>query len=144
MKRMNINLYEDEWQKKAVIHGKNQFWMGVLYIPNQNNLKSREEGKYSMKIQIAHFKKNILKGLFWVYAWTFETTGDDEDAIKNIKESDYYSENCNFKDPKVEIQFETLVSSGCNAFEIYDRIGYKYFHRPLYSTKMEDNFNENT
>ena len=81
---MNINLYEDEWQKKAVIHGKDQFWMGVLYVPNQNNQKSRDEGKYSVKIQIAHFKKNVLKGWFWVYAWSFETTGDDEEAVRNI------------------------------------------------------------
>ena len=84
----------------------------------------------------------MFKGWFWVYAWTFDTTGNDEDTIRNV--SNCYFENMNWKDPKYELSWDIMVSSGNQAFEGYDRIGYKYYNKPLFSIKFEDSFNENT
>ena len=47
MKRINWEMYDKKWEKKAIVHGKNQMWMSVLYIPNRIELN---EAKYIVKI----------------------------------------------------------------------------------------------
>ena len=86
--------------------------MSVLYSPNRNLMvdKHQIKAKYVIKIHVGHFKLNVLKGCFWVYAWTFDTTYDDEDAIKNVTKC--YYENQNWKDPKYKLSWDLIISSG--------------------------------
>ena len=47
MKRVSWETYDKHWEKKAVVHGKHQLWMSVLFVPNR---VETFKAKYVVKI----------------------------------------------------------------------------------------------